>query len=508
MVVVRFAPSPTGPLHIGGVRTALYNYLFARQQNGRFILRIEDTDRARFVPGAEEYILESLEWLGINFTEGVGTGGENGPYRQSERAEIGLYKQFVDQLISSGKAYYAFDTPEELDAMREELKDEHSDVQQYNHATRQGMKNSFTLSPEEVNRRIQSGEPYVVRMDMPADEEVSFQDVVRDTVTFNTNQLDDKVLIKSDGIPTYHLANVVDDHLMAVTHVIRGEEWLSSTPLHVLLYRAFGWEDTMPVFVHLPLLLNPNGKGKLSKRNGDKMGFPVFPVDWNDAETNVVFPGFREAGYDPAALINFLALLGWNPGNDEEVMDINRLIELFSLDRIGSAGAKFDLEKLNWFNEIYLRKRSPEELLPQTKIALTQAGITLPDDPFLIGMIGLMRERVKFVREFATEAPYFFHSPIAYDEKMAKKWTAESAVLLAALAEKFEPLAEWNAEILHHTFQELLTAREVGAGKVMTPLRLALTGTSSGPGVFEIAALLGKEETQKRIKTALETIPV
>ncbi|MEZ4773754.1 MAG: glutamate--tRNA ligase [Bacteroidia bacterium] len=508
MVVVRFAPSPTGPLHIGGVRTALYNYLFARQHNGRFILRIEDTDQARFVPGAEEYIIESLEWMGISFSEGVGAGGEKGPYRQSERAKIGLYKQYVDQLIANGKAYYAFDTPEELDAMREQLKDDSTDVQQYNHISRMKMKNSFTLSEAEVKERLQSGQPYVVRMNMPADESVTFQDVVRDTVTFHTSQLDDKVLIKSDGIPTYHLANVVDDHLMEVTHVIRGEEWLPSTPLHVLLYRAFGWEDTMPVFVHLPLLLNPTGKGKLSKRHGDKMGFPVFPVNWHDPESGTIFPGFREAGYDPDALLNFLALLGWNPGNDEEVMDVDRLTELFSLERIGSAGAKFDLDKLTWFNETYLRHRQPEELLPQVKTALQHAGIALPDDHFLTGMIGLMRERVKFVKEFATEAPYFFQAPTAYDEKMSKKWTAESAVLLTALAEKFEDLAEWTAEILHHVFQEFLAAREVGAGKVMAPLRLALTGTSSGPGVFEIAELLGKAETVKRIKTAVETIQV
>lgn len=506
MVVVRFAPSPTGPLHIGGVRTALYNYLFARQHNGRFILRIEDTDRTRFVPGAEKYIIESLKWLGIEFNEGVGIGGENGPYRQSERAEEGIYRKYVDQLIADGKAYYAFDTAEELDAMRERLKEEGNHVQQYNHATRMTMKNSFSLPEDEVQQRIHSGDPYVIRMNMPADEDVSFRDVVREEVTFNTSQLDDKVLLKSDGIPTYHLANVVDDHLMEITHIIRGEEWLSSTPLHVLLYRAFGWGDEIPVYVHLPLLLNPNGKGKLSKRHGDKLGFPVFPIDWVDEDGNTT-AGFREAGYEPDALVNFLSLLGWSPGNDEEMMGLDRLTELFSLDRITSSGAKFDLEKLVWFNENYIRNRPTEKLLPDVKAALSQAGIDLPDDDFIAGMINLMKERVKFVKEFATEAPYFFTAPATYDEKMhAKQWKETTPELMERMILKLNVVNDWDATNLHEAFQSLLTEAEVGAGRVMAPLRLALTGVAGGPGVFDIAALLGKEETIGRIKKAIEVL--
>ncbi|MCB0854353.1 MAG: glutamate--tRNA ligase, partial [Bacteroidetes bacterium] len=388
-VSLRFAPSPTGPLHIGGVRTALYNHLFAKQTDARLILRIEDTDRKRFVPGAEEYIIESLKWLGIEFNEGVSFGGDKGPYRQSDRAKEGIYKKYVDFLIEKGKAYYAFDTAEELEAMRERLKEEGNPVQQYNHITRGSMKNSLTLPESDWKARISSGEPYVVRMDMYADEEVVFKDIVREEVSFNSNQLDDKVLIKSDGIPTYHLANVVDDHLMEITHVIRGEEWLSSTPLHVLLYRAFGWEDTMPQFVHLPLLLNPNGKGKLSKRTADQLGFPVFPQNWTDPSSGNFAQGFKEAGYEPDALVNYLALLGWNPGNDEEIMNMDRLVELFSLDRIGKTGAKFDPEKLKWFNENYLRAKSSADLLVSVKEEVEKAGIDMPEDNFLLGLIDL-----------------------------------------------------------------------------------------------------------------------
>ena len=506
--VVRFAPSPTGPLHIGGVRTALYNYLFAQQQGGRCILRIEDTDQTRYVPGAEDYIIESLRWLGITFTEGVAEGGDYGPYRQSDRAKAGLYQQYAEQLLATGAAYYAFDTPAELDAMRERLRAANSSIQQYNAHTRDSMTNSLTLSPEAVEARLASGEPYVIRMKMPLDRDVTFADVVRGTVTFNTQQLDDKVLLKSDGMPTYHLANVVDDHLMEVTHVIRGEEWLSSTPLHVLLYEALGWAETMPQFVHLPLILNPNGQGKLSKRQGDKLGFPVFPLTWTDPETGSVAPGYREDGYLPAALVNFLALLGWNPGDEEEVMDMDRLTARFSLERIGSSGTKFDLDKLKWFNETYLRALPAEAIVPSLAAEVAAAGLPVPDAAYLGGVAELMRERASFVRDMVSGAPFFFHAPEAYDAGMvAKRWKGDVPALIAGLAAHWAQVEDWSSAVLHDAFQDFATAQGVGAGKVMAPLRLALTGMGAGPGVFDIAALLGRDESLARLQAALDRLP-
>jgi glutamyl-tRNA synthetase len=509
-VVLRFAPSPTGPLHIGGVRTALYNHLFAKQNdNTRFILRIEDTDRTRYVPGAEEYIIESLKWLGIEFNEGVSFGGDKGPYRQSDRATAGIYRKYVELLIENGKAYYAFDTSEELDAMRERLKAEGNSVQQYNHLTRGEMKNSLTLPESDWKARIEAGEPYVVRMNMPANEEVSFKDIVREEVTFNSNQLDDKILMKSDGMPTYHLANVVDDHLMEITHVIRGEEWLSSTPLHVLLYRAFGWEDTIPQFVHLPLILNPNGKGKLSKRTADQLGFPVFPQDWTDPQSGNFSQGFKEAGYEPDALINYLSLLGWNPGNDEEIMDENRLVELFSLERIGKAGAKFDPEKLKWFNENYLRAKSSDDLLVPVKEELAKAGKNIPDDNFILGLIDLMKDRVSFAKEFVSNSEFLLSAPTSFDEKTTRKrWKTEPVELLKELVEDFSQLSNWESQTIHDAFQSFIQRKEVGLGKIMAPLRLALTGLGSGPGIFDIAALLGKEESLSRLTYAIKNLPV
>lgn len=504
-VVLRFAPSPTGPLHIGGVRTALYNALFVKQKRGTLILRIEDTDQKRFVQGAEEHILESFKWLGIEFDEGPHKPGDRGPYRQSERAATGIYRPYADQLIAEGKAYYAFDTPEELEAMRDRLKEAGSSTQQYNYVTRNTMTNSLTLSEEEVKRRIDAGDSYVIRMKMPRKEEVRFHDIVRQWVVFHSSQLDDKVLMKSDGLPTYHLANVVDDHLMQITHVIRGEEWLSSTPLHVLLYRAFGWEETMPKFVHLPLILNPNGKGKLSKRQGDKMGFSVFPIAWADPEGDAV-TGYREEGYLPEAMINFLALLGWNPGNDEELMDMARLIEIFSLERLQHAGMTFDIEKLKWFNQHYLRQRSDEELLPLVQKAVSAAGLPVESEAYLLQVIALMKERLHFPHELAEQGPYFFQTPTQYDAKMAKKrWNDESAELIGGLVTKFETV-EWNAESLHHAFQELIEEKGVGNGKVLAPLRLALTGMSFGPGAFEIAELIGREETLLRLNKAIKEL--
>lgn len=506
-VVVRFAPSPTGPLHIGGVRTALYNYLFARNQGGKLILRIEDTDQTRYVAGAEEYIQKALAWLGIEFDEGVAEGGERGPYRQSERGAQGIYQQYADQLLQQGDAYYAFDTSDELDAMREALKAEGGSVQQYNALTRGRMKNSLTLSPEEVQERLNSGEPYVVRMKMAEDEDITFKDVVRDEVTFNTAQLDDKVLLKGDGLPTYHLANVVDDHLMGITHVIRGEEWLSSTPLHVALYRALGWIDTMPTFVHLPLILNPNGKGKMSKRQGDKLGFSVFPTLWTDPETGNVSQGFREDGYLPEAMLNFLALLGWSPGDDEEVMDKARLIERFSLERLGNSATNFNIDKLNWFNQTYIKEQEPEALLPLVKPEVEKAGFELPSDEFLGEFIRLMQERVTVIGDFVKDAPYFFQAPDSYDEKMAKKrWKADSGPLMTDLKAAFAGLSDWTAAALEQATDDFVTAKEVGKGKVMAPLRLALTGVAGGPGVYDIAAVIGREETLKRLEAAVAAL--
>jgi len=506
-VVVRFAPSPTGPLHIGGVRTALYNYLFARQQGGRLILRIEDTDRTRRVEGAEEYIMKALAWIGITFDEGVKEGGEVGPYRQSDRSAAGIYRQYADQLIAQGDAYYAFDTPADLDAMREALKAEGSDVQQYNYVTRGRMTNSLTLSEEEVQARLAAGDSFVVRMKMPADTDIQFSDIVRDDVSFHTKQLDDKVLLKSDGLPTYHLANVVDDHLMGVTHVIRGEEWLSSTPLHVVLYRTLGWADTMPKFVHLPLILNPNGKGKMSKRQGDKLGFSVFPTNWTDPASGNTSVGYREQGYLQDALMNFLALLGWSPGDEEEVMDEARLLERFSLERIAKAGISFNLDKLKWFNETYIRQKSVEDLLGLVKEEASQNGTQLPEDAYLSEVIRMLQERVSVVGDFLTQAPFLFATPESYDEKMSKKrWKADSAELLKDLGARWQALESWEAAALEGAFETLLAEKEVGKGKVLAPLRLALTGMPAGPGVFDIAALVGKEETALRLQKAIETL--
>lgn len=506
-VVVRFAPSPTGPLHIGGVRTALYNFLLARKTGGKFLLRIEDTDQGRFVPGAEAYILESLAWLGIQVDEGVGFGGDDGPYRQSERQAQGIYRPFVDRLVASGHAYIAFDTPEEIEAMRAREMEKGNKGPQYNAATRGSMRNSLSLSADETQALLDAGTPYVVRMKMPENEDITFVDVVRSEVTFHSGQLDDKVLMKSDGMPTYHLANVVDDHLMKVTHVIRGEEWLSSTPLHVMLYRAFGLEASMPAFVHLPLILNPNGEGKMSKRMGDKLGFSVFPITWTDPETGNVSVGYREQGYLPEAMVNFLALLGWSPGGDEEVMSAERLAAVFSLERLHHSGTKFDIDKLKWFNQTYIKAAPAETLLSGVQQAAQAAGFAASDD-FLLQLIGLMRERVTLVPEFVTEARYFFEAPAQYDEKMKSKWGATEAACMQALAEKMEALPDWTVDALHGAFEAVKTELNAGNGKVLAPLRLALTGVPGGPGAFDIAALIGREESLRRIKSALATLPV
>lgn len=496
---VRFAPSPTGPLHMGGVRTALFNYLFAKKHGGDFLLRIEDTDQNRFVPGAEEYIIESLKWCGLVPDEGVGFGGECGPYRQSERKLI--YKKYADSLIESGNAYYSFDTAEELDELRKQSEAE-KQVFSYDLHTRNSLKNSLTLSPEEVQARLANGEHYVIRFKMPENREIVEEDLIRGRVSFNTNQLDDKVLFKSDGMPTYHLANVVDDHLMKITHVIRGEEWLPSMPLHILLYESLGIAENRPCFSHLPLILKPEGKGKLSKRDGDKMGFPVFPLLWKDPETGDISRGYREDGYFQEAFINMLALLGWNPGTEQEFFSKDELVELFDLGRVVKSGARFDPEKAKWFNRHYLQQKSAAQLAQLFLPFLNEKGIT-PEIAYLERIVGMIQERCEFVKDIWTQAHFFFQAPESYDEKTVKsKWKADTAGKLQAISELFETVTAWKAETIKETFSSFMTAKEWGFGAVMVPVRLALVGSSSGPDLFEICELIGKEETIRRIGKA------
>ncbi|MCG9881551.1 MAG: glutamate--tRNA ligase, partial [Bacteroidia bacterium] len=460
-VRVRFAPSPTGPLHIGGVRTALYNYLFAHKHGGDFLIRIEDTDQTRYVPGAEEYIIESLKWLGIEASEGIGFGdGPHAPYRQSERKE--MYKQYAMQLIANGHAYYSFDTADELEAMRERLKASNVDAK-YDAITRSSMKNSLTLSEDEVNKRLENGDAYVVRFKLPRKEEVKFEDEIRGWVNFNTNQMDDKVLYKSDGMPTYHLANVVDDYLMKITHVIRGEEWLPSAPLHVLLYRAFGWEDVMPKFAHLPLLLKPEGNGKLSKRDGDRLGFPVFPLNWVDPNTQEPSSGYREAGYLPEAVVNLLAFLGWNPGTQQELFSLEELVQAFSLDRVSKSGAKFDQNKAKWFNQQYVRKLENHQLAPVLHQALVQNGLNQNfDEAYLLKVCGLVKEKISFTKEIWEYSMYFFVAPSTFDESVVKKrFNDKIPALLADLIEGFKGLETYTHQTIEEMYQSALQKNEV-----------------------------------------------
>lgn len=499
-VRVRFAPSPTGALHIGGVRTALYNYLFAKQHGGDFILRIEDTDSQRFVPGAEAYIIEALTWLGIKFDEGVGFGGNYGPYRQSERREI--YKKYVEQLLSSEKAYIAFDTPEELDAKRSETANF-----QYDASTRLQMRNSLTLSDEETKALIDGGQQYVVRMKIEPNENVLVNDVIRGEVVINSSVLDDKVLYKSaDQLPTYHLANIVDDHLMEVTHVIRGEEWLPSAPLHVLLYRAFGWEETMPQFAHLSLLLKPEGNGKLSKRDGDRLGFPVFPLEWHDPKTGDLSSGYRESGYLPEAVVNFLALLGWNPGNDQEVMSMDELTKSFNLNNCSRSGAKFDYEKGKWFNHQYIQKKDNKEIAALFMPIIESQGAKA-DAAFVEKVVGLTKERVNFVKELWDAASFFFIAPTAYDEKTAKKrWKADSSTQLAELAEVLRNRTPFDVAGTEEEVKAWIESKGYHLGNIMNATRLALVGEGKGPHIFDITEALGKEETINRIQRAIEIL--
>ena len=499
-VRVRFAPSPTGPLHIGGVRTALFNYLFARQHGGDFVFRIEDTDSHRFVPGAEEYIIESFKWLGIKFDEGVSFGGDHGPYRQSERRDI--YKKYVDQLLADGKAYYAFDTPEELDAKRAEIQNF-----QYDARTRMQMRNSLSLPEAEWRQMIADGEQYVVRFLITPGIEVHVNDMIRGDVVIKSDILDDKVLYKSaDELPTYHLANIVDDHLMEISHVIRGEEWLPSAPLHVLLYRAFGWEDTMPRFAHLPLLLKPEGKGKLSKRDGDRLGFPVFPLEWHDPRTGEVSSGYRESGYFPEAVVNFLALLGWNPGTEQELFSLEELVEAFDISKCSKSGAKFDYQKGIWFNHEYILRKSNEEIADLFAPIVANNGVDESMERIRT-VVSLMKDRVSFVRELWDLCSFFFLPPTEYDEKtVRKRWKEYSAQQMTELAEVLEGIDDFSIEGQEPVVMKWVEDKGYKLGDIMNAFRLALVGIGKGPGMFDISAFLGKEETLRRLRRAVEIL--
>ena len=499
-VRVRFAPSPTGPLHIGGVRTALFNYLFARQHGGDFVFRIEDTDSHRFVPGAEEYIIESFKWLGIKFDEGVSFGGDHGPYRQSERRDI--YKKYVDQLLADGKAYYAFDTPEELDAKRAEIQNF-----QYDARTRMQMRNSLSLPEAEWRQMIADGEQYVVRFLITPGIEVHVNDMIRGDVVIKSDILDDKVLYKSaDELPTYHLANIVDDHLMEISHVIRGEEWLPSAPLHVLLYRAFGWEDTMPRFAHLPLLLKPEGKGKLSKRDGDRLGFPVFPLEWHDPKTGEVSSGYRESGYFPEAVVNFLALLGWHPGTEQELFSLEELVEAFDISKCSKSGAKFDYQKGIWFNHEYILRKSNEEIADLFAPIVANNGVDESMERIRT-VVSLMKDRVSFVRELWDLCSFFFLPPTEYDEKtVRKRWKEYSAQQMTELAEVLEGIDDFSIEGQEPVVMKWVEDKGYKLGDIMNAFRLALVGIGKGPGMFDISAFLGKEETLRRLRRAVEVL--
>lgn len=505
-VRVRFAPSPTGALHIGGVRTALYNYLLARQSKGTMILRIEDTDQTRYVPGAEEYILKSLEWVGIKIDEGVGVGGPHTPYRQSERTSI--YKKYAQQLIDQGHAYYAFDTEQELDEMRQRLKSAGVDNQQYNSVTRMQMRNSLTLLDAETKVLLNSGAPYVIRLKVPKKEEIRLNDLIRGWVMVYSHQIDDKVLMKSDGLPTYHLANVVDDYLMKITHVIRGEEWLPSAPLHVLLYKFLGWENEMPQFAHLPLLLKPDGNGKLSKRDADIMGFPIFPLDWVDPKTGEKAIGFREAGYLPEALINFLAFLGWNPGTSQEMFSMDDLIQAFSIERIGKAGAKFDINKAQWFNQQYLRSKSDSELARYLFHSLEKESISCTHEKAL-KIVSIMKDRVTFPQQFWEQGKYFFHTPSSFDEAfIAKKWNDDVVKVLTSFKQEIRQFSDLKADEAKLTLDKVTTQLGIAPGKILQALRMSITGVTGGPDLMMIMEILGNDEVINRIDFALSNIKI
>lgn len=491
-VRVRFAPSPTGPLHIGGVRTALYNYLFAKHHNGKFLLRIEDTDQNRYVEGAEDYIIESLKWLGITPDEGVGFGGELGPYRQSDRKDI--YTSYAQELIDSGNAYYSFDTAEELDAMRTEA-EKSGQTFIYNSQNRNQLNNSLSLSAEEVQSKLNADIPYVIRFKIPENQIVELEDLIRGKITIDSNTLDDKVLFKSDGMPTYHLANIVDDHLMQISHVIRGEEWLPSLPLHELLYKAFGW--TAPNFAHLPLIMKPEGKGKLSKRDGDKYGFPVFPLEWKTEEGTA--KGYREEGYLPQALINMLALLGWNPGTEQEIFNLDDLLTAFSLEKVSKSGARFNPEKTKWFNHQYIQKLEANEILKYYNNILEKEGISA-SDAFNLKVIELLKERANFIQDIYSQGKFFYSTPASYDEKAVNKvWKEDAKDLLTEFSEKLKGISTFDSHSIHEEIKTFVAEKEIGFGKLMMPVRLAMVGSLQGPDVPVIMELIGKEEVLNRL---------
>lgn len=498
---VRFAPSPTGPLHIGGVRTALYNYLYAKQQGGDFILRIEDTDSTRFVEGAEEYIQETFNWLGLEFDESPLKGGNYGPYKQSERKDI--YKKYVDQLLKNDAAYIAFDTPEELDSKRNEISNF-----QYDASTRESMRNSLTLSEDETKVLIEAGTQYVIRIKVEPGHDIIVNDMIRGKVIINSSILDDKVIYKSsDQLPTYHLANVVDDYLMKITHVIRGEEWLPSAPLHVWLYKSLNWEESMPQFAHLPLLLKPDGKGKLSKRDGDRLGFPVFPLEWKDPVTSEISSGYREAGYLPRAIINFLAFLGWNPGTEQELFSIDELIEAFSFERCSKSGAKFDLEKAKWYNHQYIMKMQDEEVAKLFNPILNEKGIDAPFDK-IVSIVAMIKERVHFIEELWDQSSFFFITPESYDEKtVRKRWKKDSNEHMQQLTELLKQTDDFSSANIESVVKEWIQTNELHMGNIMNAFRLAIVGESKGPHMFNITELIGKEETIKRMELALDRLP-
>ena len=502
-VRVRFAPSPTGPLHIGGVRTALYNYLFARQNGGTMILRIEDTDQTRFVLGAEDYIIEALTWLGIEFDEGVHVGGDYGPYRQSDRKP--LYRQYAEQLLADGWAYYAFDTPQELDAKRKEYEAQKRTFQ-YDCKTRGEMNNSLTLPAEEVKRRLECGEHYVVRFKFPENIDITVHDLIRGDVTMNSNLLDDKVLFKSDGMPTYHLANIVDDHLMEVSHVIRGEEWLPSAPLHVMLYRAFGWESSMPQFAHLPLLLKPEGNGKLSKRDGDRLGFPVFPLDWHDPQTGELSSGYREKGYLPGAVVNMLALLGWNPGTEQEIFTMDELIKAFDIAHISKSGAKFNVEKSKWFNHEYMQQLSDSEFAAYLKPQLAEHGVTASDE-YVEQVCAMMKNRINFPSELWETTSYFFEAPTEYNAAdLKKRWKPGMTTHMNKILELLDSVP-FEHDALHKAIlDDYIVANQLNMGQIMNSFRIALIGKTVGPDLLTFVMVIGKDETKNRLTRAINTI--
>ena len=501
-VRVRFAPSPTGPLHIGGIRTALYNYLFARSNGGQFIIRIEDTDQNRLVPGAEEYILETLKWCGIQNHEGPNIHGSYGPYRQSERKDI--YRQYAELLVTKGDAYYAFDTQEELELMRDQLKKEGSNTLQYDVQTRSRMKNSLTLPKPEVNSRIERGDAYVIRVKIPADEEVKFNDLIRGNVNVHSNQIDDKVIFKSDGWPTYHLANIVDDYLMKITHVIRGEEWLPSTPLHFLLYKFLGWKNVRPQFAHVPLILRPDGNGKLSKRDGDRLGFPVFALNWKDTVSGELSHGFRERGFFPDAFVNMLALLGWNPGTEDEIMSMNDMIVKFSLDHVHKAGAKFDFEKAKWFNHEYMKRKSGVELAVYLNPKLEEQKIKADPD-YVARVCDVLKNRCTFITDLWDNGYFFFNVPTSYDPGVVQnKWNDSARKTFKLLNTELKNISDFEMQSVEAFLHDFLQQNKLKAGEVLPLLRVMLIGTKNGPAAFEIISLLGKEEVLSRIESAMQ----